>query len=49
MDNYIKLVQERIKYLKELVTTTSIQNSFSVQARLTEAEFILKLLQDNKK
>lgn len=42
----IKIVKERIKELEELVSRTPIEKSFAAQSRLTEAKYILRLLED---
>ena len=48
MDTAINLVEARIKELKDLVSRTPIQKSFTVQSRLIEAQHILKILLDSK-
>jgi hypothetical protein len=41
---YIQVIEDRIKELKELISRTPIRKTFTLQARLVEAEHILSLL-----
>ena len=49
MEEAIKLLEERVAYLKDLVTRVPIAKSFTTQSRLVEAEHILALLKAPKK
>jgi hypothetical protein len=50
MKEAIQLLEERVKYLDELIRLTPIERSFSSQHRLVEAQFILhQLLNIEKK
>lgn len=50
MDEVVKFLEERVKYLDELIRMTPIEKSFTTQHRLVEAQFILyNMLEMRKK
>lgn len=50
MDEVVKFLEDRVKYLDELIRMTPIEKSFTTQHRLVEAQFILyNMLEMRKK